>query len=68
MKFTFRGERLTSAMSELLRALFLQTVPKCIKVHLVEESNLSLDDIAMKADQFFLNYFLITFLQLLLQM
>ena len=50
MKSTFRGERLTNAMSELLRGLFLQALPKSIKVHLVGESNLSLDNLAMKAD------------------
>ena len=67
MKSTFRGERLTNAMSELLRGLFLQALPKSVKLHLVAETNLTLDNLAIKQTQFFLNYFQITFLQLLLQ-
>ena len=42
MKSTFRGERLTNAMSELLRGLFLQALPKSVKLHLVGETNLTL--------------------------
>ena len=39
MKSTFRGEHLTSAMSELLRGLFSQVLPKSFKLRLVTKSN-----------------------------
>ena len=54
LKSIFRGEHLTSAMSELLQGLFLQTLHKSVKLHLVGESNLSLDNLAIKADAIFL--------------
>ena len=57
MKSTFRGERFTSAMSELLRGLFLQALPKRIKLHLVGESNLLLDNLAVKTDAIYLKLF-----------
>ena len=57
MKSTFRGERLTNAMSELLRDLFLQALPKSVKLHLVGESNSSLDNLVVKADAIFLELF-----------
>ena len=57
MKSTFRGERLTNTMSELLRGLFLQALPKSVKLRLVGESNLSLDNLAIKADAIFLELF-----------
>ena len=57
MKSTFRGERLTNAISELLRGLFLQALPKSVKLHLVAETNLTLDNLAIKADAIFLELF-----------
>ena len=57
MKSTFRGERLTNAMSELLRDLFLQALPKSVKLHLAGETNLTLDNLAIKADAIFLELF-----------
>ena len=57
MKSTFRGEGLTNAISELLRGLFLQALPKSVKFHLAGESNLSLDNLAIKADAIFLELF-----------
>ena len=54
LKSIFKGEHLTSAMSELLQGLFLQTLPKSVKLYLVGESNLSLDNLAIKADAIFL--------------
>ena len=57
MKSTFRGKRLTNAISELLRGLFLQALPKSVKLHLVAETNLTLDNLAIKADAIFLELF-----------
>ena len=50
MKSTFRGQRLTSAVYDMLRGLFLQALPKSIELHLVRELNLLLDNLAIKAD------------------
>ena len=44
-------------MSELLLGLFLQALAKRVKLHLVGESNLSLDNLAIKADAIFLELF-----------
>ena len=57
MKSTFQGERLTYAMSELLQGFFLQALPKSVKLHLVGESNLPLDNLAINAGAIFLELF-----------
>ena len=54
MKSTFRGEHLTNALSELLQGLFLQALPKSVKLHLVGKSNSSSNNLAKKADPIFL--------------
>ena len=36
-------------MSELLQGLFLQDLPKSIKLHLLGESNLLLDNLVIKS-------------------
>ena len=54
---SIRGESLTGAMTELLQDLFLQAFPKHIKLHLVGESNLSLDNLAVKTDAIYFELF-----------
>jgi len=50
MKLSFRGKRLHGALLELLRGLFLQALPKSIKLHLLGEKDISIEDLATKAD------------------
>ena len=44
-------------MSELLRDLFLQALPKSFKWHFVGEWNFSLDNFVVKADAIYLELF-----------
>ena len=44
-------------MSELLRGLFMQALPKSVKLHLVGEWNLSLDTLAVKAHVIYIELF-----------